>query len=170
MINICLTYSTSASDQRDYKDVHMNSPIVSWSALQLSVCAKEYRTYATLHSQTYRLIWADCFSCQSFQLHKSWPSLVLACIEIGIGPRYLAASMVANGSLIVQFATSRKCCQKWNVQTCSQSKLCCEQASLLVIKCLRSFAGRAVPAGEQNLMWSVKKPRTASWALHSHVP
>ena len=64
-------------------------------------------------------------------------------------PRYLAASMVANGSLTVQFATSKKCCQKWKVHMWSQSKLYCEQDSLLAIRCLRSVAARAWPAQRQ---------------------
>lgn len=164
MMNARTKHSKSANDRRDHWDVQTKHMIVR-SRLPASKNVE-----LRLHSQSYLLAKANCFSCQSFQLHKSCPSLVLACIEMGNVPRYLAASMVANGRLTVQFAMSRKCCQKWNVHTCSQSKLWCEQASFLVIKCLRSFAGRAVPAGEQSLMWSVKKPPTASWAFHSHGP
>ena len=89
---------------------------------------------------------ANCFSCQSPQFHRSCPSLVLACMETGMVPRYLAASTVVKGSLTVQFATSRKCCQKWNVQMWLQSKLNCVQVLLLAMRCFRSAAGRASPA------------------------
>ena len=99
----------------------------------------------------HRLVPANCFSCHRFQFQRSWPSRVLACIEIGMVPRYLAASMVANGSLTVQFATSKKCCQKWKVHMWSQSKLCSEQDFLSAIRCLRSVADRASPAQSQQL-------------------
>lgn len=134
---------------------NLDSATVGWQSFcLLTAQPAKNGPLKVMHSSTWfvgchELVPTNCFSCHRLQFHRSWPSRVLACIEMGMVPRYLAASMVANGSLTVQFATSKKCCQKWKVHMWSQSKLYCEQDSLLAIRCLRSVAARASPASSQ---------------------